>query len=117
MLHAFLPPFQVKARPNPPGFNLRFTPSVAEGREMQNCGNGFRLPYPRYGTSFVGMIEYVLTRIPANAGMAKSEDSATLFWMAVMVHCLTDRSVAQLVEQWSPKPPVAGSNPATPATN
>ena len=25
------------------------------------------------------------------------------------------RSVAQLVEQWSPKPPVAGSNPATPA--
>jgi hypothetical protein len=26
------------------------------------------------------------------------------------------RSVAQLVEQWSPKPPVAGSNPATPAS-
>ena len=26
-----------------------------------------------------------------------------------------DRSVAQLVEHWSPKPKVAGSNPAAPA--
>ena len=27
-----------------------------------------------------------------------------------------DRSVAQLVEHWSPKPRVAGSNPAAPAS-
>ena len=30
----------------------------------------------------------------------------------VLVHC---RGVAQLVEQWSPKPCVVGSSPATPA--
>ena len=34
---------------------------------------------------------------------------------AIIMHVMTYRGIVQLVERWSPKPNVVGSNPASPA--
>ncbi len=50
--------------------------------------------------------------LPDNSGQGKTN----LFLTEIMLIYTVVRSVAQLVEQRSPKPLVAGSNPATPAS-
>ena len=56
------------------------------------------------------------------SGGERSATDAVQFWSGFPGPCFTDscplrnRSVAQLVEQWFPKPPVGGSSPSAPAS-
>jgi putative transposase len=71
---------------------------------------------PHRGIGKVPPLRYYLDNfLPPDISNMSWTLTRTLFCKAFYGKLFSDRSVAQLVEQWSPKPPVAGSNPATPA--